>query len=176
MDRTLTHWLGALALASCSVSGWAQENGQPTLMSAEWAQGACNAWNADPVLTDQLVESGWVDNTGERGYKVLQIYRADCPESPRIELQIHKVNGKAKCSYGGWAQTPRLDPKKDYLMFAETTRWMEMGRGEYGPMRAMMLGRLQFTGPKMEAMGNMGPFANFLQLAGKVPSDQSCPR
>ena len=46
-----------------------------------------------------------------------------------------------------------------------------MGKGEYGPMKAMMLGRLGFDGPMLEAMGNMGPFANFLLLVGKVPSE-----
>jgi putative sterol carrier protein len=51
-----------------------------------------------------------------------------------------------------------------------------MGEGKYGPMKAMMLRRLKFTGPKMEAMGNMGPFTNFLLLVGTVPSDtSSCP-
>jgi putative sterol carrier protein len=52
-----------------------------------------------------------------------------------------------------------------------------MGKGEYGPMRAMMFGRLEFEGPKGEAMSNMGPFENFLLLVGKVPSEAgSCPK
>jgi hypothetical protein len=39
-----------------------------------------------------------------------------------------------------------------------------------------LLGRLHFSGPKLEAMGNMGPFSSFLRLVGKVPSDASrCP-
>jgi putative sterol carrier protein len=43
-------------------------------------------------------------------------------------------------------------------------------------MRAMMLGRLNFEGPKMEAMGNMAPFGGFLLLVGKVPGDwAACP-
>jgi putative sterol carrier protein len=51
-----------------------------------------------------------------------------------------------------------------------------MGKGEYGPMRAMMLGRLGFSGPMVEAMGNMAPFENFLLLVGKVPSEtKACP-
>ncbi len=38
-----------------------------------------------------------------------------------------------------------------------------------------MLGQT-FTGPKWEAMQNMGPFEKFLMLAGVVPSDaSSCP-
>ena len=70
-----------------------------------------------------------------------------------------------------------LDSGADYVMHASTQRWLEMGAGDYGPMKAMMLGRLSFKGPYGEAMGNMGPFTNFLLLVGKVPSDSSiCPR
>jgi putative sterol carrier protein len=62
-------------------------------------------------------------------------------------------------------------------MHARTQRWLEMGAGEYGPMKGMMLGRLSFSGPYGEAMGNMGPFTNFLLLVGKVPADsQNCPQ
>jgi putative sterol carrier protein len=50
-----------------------------------------------------------------------------------------------------------------------------MGAGEYGAMKAMMLGRLSFSGPYGEAMGNMGPFGNFLLLAGRVPGSATCP-
>jgi putative sterol carrier protein len=51
-----------------------------------------------------------------------------------------------------------------------------MGRGDYGPMRAMFMQRLGFDGPKLEAMGNMGPFENFLLLVGKVASEtKTCP-
>ena len=40
----------------------------------------------------------------------------------------------------------------------------------------MLFGRLNFAGPKMEAMGNMGPFKSFLLLVGKVPGDwATCP-
>ncbi len=71
--------------------------------------------------------------------------------------------------------TPDLDV--DYAMNAETRHRIEMGRGEYGPMRAMMFGRLSFEGPMVEAMGNMGPFESFLLLVGKVPGDAaSCPK
>ena len=61
-------------------------------------------------------------------------------------------------------------------MYADTERWREMGAGEYGPMKAMMFGRLQFDGPMWEAMKNMGPFEQFLLLVGKVDaSTDSCP-
>jgi len=50
-----------------------------------------------------------------------------------------------------------------------------MGAGQYGPMKAMMFGRLHFSGPYGEAMGNMGPFGSFPLLAGKVEGTETCP-
>jgi putative sterol carrier protein len=148
----------------------------PVLMSADWAKDACAAWNNDPVLTDKLAESGWVKNDGGRGFKVMQVYRSDCGDKPTAEMRIALKDGKAACVYGGAPETAKLDSGADYVMKAETVRWIEMGKGEYGPMSAMMFGRLGFDGPKMEAMGNMGPFGNFLLLVGKVPSETAaCP-
>ena len=143
------------------------------LMSEEWAVEACEAWNEDELLTGELTK--WIDNDLDRGYKVIQIYRMDCEESPRVELRLESVEGKTQCTRGGLAKE-ELQPKADYLMFAQTTRWEEMGAGKYGPMKGMMLRRLRFQGPKMEAMNNMGPFKNFLLLTGEIPSDTStCP-
>lgn len=148
----------------------------PVLMSAEWAKDACEAWNKDPVLTDKLVESGWVKNDAGRGFKVMGVYRSDCGSTPTAELRVSLKDGKAMCVYGGAPETAKLDSAADYVMKAETARWVEMGKGDYGPMKAMMLGRLGFDGPMMEAMGNMGPFENFLLLVGKVPGETaSCP-
>jgi putative sterol carrier protein len=154
---------------------WGMAEAAPVMMTPEWANGMCEAWNAEPVLTDKLVESGWIKNDKGRGYKVMQIYRTDCADSARIELRVAAKDGKAICSYGGTA-TSKLDSDADYLMWAETARWLEMGKGEYGPMRAMFFQRLHFDGPMGEAMGNMGPFESFLLLVGKVPGDTSaCP-
>ena len=148
----------------------------PVMMSAEWGKEACEAWNRDPVLTDKLVESGWVKNDKGRGFKVMQVYRSDCGERPTAELRVALKDGKAMCVFGGAAETAKLDSGADYVMKAETVRWVEMGKGEYGPMRAMMMGRLGFSGPMMEAMGNMAPFENFLLLVGKVASETAtCP-
>ena len=145
-------------------------------MSAPWAEAMCGAWNADASLTNGLAESGWAGNHAGRGFKAMQIYRTDCPKSPRIEMQIALKDGKAMCVYGGAAKTQALNSSADYLMWAETPKWREMGSGDLGPMRAMMFGSLNFEGPKMEAMGNMGPFGGFLMLVGKVPGDWSaCP-
>jgi len=145
------------------------------MMSPEWARGMCNAWNADATLTQGLAESGWVKNDKGRGFKVMQVYRADCEGSPRIELRVSEKDGKALCVYGGQAES-KLDGDADYLMWADTKRWIEMGKGEYGPMRAMMFRRLRFDGPMNEAMSNMGPFENFLLLVGKVEGDTAaCP-
>ena len=153
----------------------AAQGGTPALMSPGWAEAACQAWNAEPALTDELVKSGWAGNDAKRGFKVIQIYRSDCADSPRVELRIAERSGKARCTYGGKLETAKLDASADYLMYAETARWEEMGRGEYGAMRAMALNRLQFDGPVLEAMRNMGPFENFLLLVGKVPGGTACP-
>ncbi len=148
----------------------------PVMMSADWAKEACEAWNRDPVLTDKLVETGWIKNDKARGFKVMQVFRSDCGDKATAELRVALKDGKAMCVFGGAAEAAKLDSGADYLMKAETGRWVEMGKGEYGPMRAMMLGRLGFTGPMVEAMGNMAPFENFLLLVGKVPSDtRACP-
>lgn len=164
-----TIWAGVF-LSFFSTAGHAAS----AMMGPEWAQGMCQAWNANPKLTGELVESGWVKNDNKRGFKVMQIYRADCKGSPRIELRVSEKSGKAVCVYGGKAET-KLDSDVDYLMWADTPRWVEMGKGEYGPMKAMFFQYLLFDGPMFEAMGNMGPFENFLLLVGKVPGDATCP-
>ena len=176
MNRTLTLFAAAAVVAGLAAATPGLAQTAPVAMSAPWAQAMCSAWNADATLTGKLVESGWVGNDGGRGFKAMQIYRADCPNAARVELQIALKDDKAQCVYGGAAKTTPLAGGSDYLMWADTPRWREMGAGEYGPMRAMMFGRLNFAGPKVEAMGNMGPFGNFLLLVGKVPGDWSaCP-
>lgn len=165
-----------LAVGAFAVSLAAGAN--PVFMSPDWAQKACEAWNADKGLTEKLQESGWVANHKNRGYKTLRVARSDCPSgTPLAELRIAPKEGKALCVQGGPAGSAVLDGDTDYLMKAETPRWLEMGRGEYGPMRAMMFGRLSFDGPMGEAMGNMGPFEGFLRLVGSVPGETSaCPK
>ena len=146
------------------------------MMSSEWGSAVCDAWNQDPVLTDELVSSGWVDNNAGRGSKVMHVYRSDCGNEPTAEIRIAPVDGKAQCVYGGAVETTTLNKKVDYQMHAKTSRWIEMGSGEYGPMKAMYFMRLKFSGPKFEAMKNMGPFYSFLLLVGVVPSDTAtCP-
>lgn len=145
------------------------------LMSTEWGAAACDAWNANSTLTDELVE--WGANEGGKGYKVMQVYRMDCNETPTVELQITIQDGKAMCTYGGAVQTTDLNAKVDYVMYAKTKNWERMGSGKDGAMKAMTLGRLKFDGPKMEAMSNMGPFGAFLKLTGDVEGDTgACPQ
>ena len=168
-------FIAAALAASCAFAA-APALAQPVLMSADWGAAACEAWNKDATLTDQLVESGWAKNDKGRGYKVMHVYRSDCGTQATTEMRIALKGEKAQCVYGGAVQPGKLDDSADYVMSAETPRWLEMGRGDYGPMRAMMFGRLAFVGPKLEAMGNMGPFENFLLLVGKVKSSSaSCP-
>ncbi|MES2408429.1 MAG: SCP2 sterol-binding domain-containing protein [Pseudomonadota bacterium] len=145
------------------------------LMSAEWAAQTCEAWNKDASLTTGLAGK-WIKNDHDQGYKVIQMYRTDCESSPPVEIRIADKDGKAKCIYGGKLETAKPDSSVDYLMHATTRRWVEMGAGDYGPMKAMLFGRLKFSGPRMEAMGVLGPLGSFLKLIGKVPSVTSdCP-
>lgn len=163
-----------MAAAFAAMAGTAAA--APALMSEEWAKAACTAWNADATLTKDLHETGWAANDKKRGYKALQVARKDCKASPKVELRIAAKDGKAMCVSGA-KSAAALDLDVDYAMVADTKRWVEMGKGEYGPMRAMMFGRLSFDGPMGEAMGNMGPFESFLLLVGKVPGDTAgCPQ
>jgi putative sterol carrier protein len=162
-----------LAAALAALAGTAAA---APMMSEEWAKAACAAWNADATLTKELYETGWAANDKKRGYKALQVARKDCKSSQKVEVRISAKDGKALCVSGGLS-TAKLDLDVDYAMTAETKRWIEMGKGEYGPMRAMMFGRLSFDGPMGEAMGNMGPFEAFLLLVGKVPGEtNACPQ
>ena len=97
----------------------------PVFMSAEWAVNACDAWNENETLTTELEK--WIENDLDRGFKVMHIYRLDCEESPRIEMRIALEEGQTRCVYGGAVETEELDPDADYLMFAMTERWQEMG-------------------------------------------------
>jgi putative sterol carrier protein len=149
---------------------------KPVFMSGPWASAACKAWNENPTLTEKLKKSGWVDNNNKRGFKIMQIYRNDCPNSPRVEMRIMDKDGKATCTYGGLAQAVQPNSNYDYVMHASTKNWKKMGSGDLGPMWAMTTFRLKFSGPMGEAMSNMGPFKQFLLLTGKVPSNyDSCP-
>lgn len=163
----------SIALAALVVFATAA-HAAPPMMSVEWTAQACDAWNKDPVLTDGLAEK-WIKNNADRGYKIIHLYRTDCGEATQTEMKIADKDGKAMCVYGGAVQNPKMDYSVDYTMHATTERWNEMGAGEYGPMKAMMFGRLKFAGPKVEAMTVMGPFETFLRLPGKIPGDQACP-
>ena len=151
-------------------------------MDAAWAKQACNAWNADPVLTAQLMtipsDDGngysWVGNDAGRGFKLVQMYRTQCKETSKIQLNIAVQGGKAMCVYGGAPDGKAMNFDVDYLMHANDKDWTCMGEGKFGcgAMGAMMTGKLKFQGPKMEAMKVMDPFENFLQLTGKVAGNK----
>jgi putative sterol carrier protein len=165
----------SIALAALAVFTTAAHASTP-LMSAEWTAEACAYWNKDATLTDGLAK-GWIQNDGGRGYKIIHLYRTDCSEATQTEMKIIPKDGKAICEYGGALRTTNEEMKyaSDYQMHATTEHWTEMGAGEYGPMKAMMFGKLKFVGPKVEAMKVMGPFETFLRLPGKIPGDKACP-
>ena len=146
-------------------------------MDAEWASGMCEAWNGSTELTEGL-GGDWSANNAGRGYKVIRLYRTDCGEDTAVQLTISDQEGKAVCTYGGAPSDEEMNYEVDYLMHATDEDWACMGKGSWGcgAMGAMMTGKLQFQGPKMEAMGVMGPFNEFLQLTDEVPGDMdACP-
>ena len=101
----------------------------------------------------------------------MHVYRSDCEDEPTAQIRIAPVDVKAQCVCGSAVETTTLSKKVDYRMHAKTSRWVEMGAGEYGLMKAMSFIYLKFAGPKWEVMKNMGPFSSFLLLVGVVPSD-----
>lgn len=147
-------------------------------MDANWAQTACDAWNLNTILTTELGGDNWMNNNKDRGYKLIQMYRTDCGAESKVQLNIEDKGGKASCTYGGIPDGKEINSSADYIMHATDERWTQLGQGDYGPMKAMMFGRLKFTGPKAEAMSVMSPFGEFLKLAGSVAGDkgkENCP-
>lgn len=157
-------FIGLLTIGSVGLA-------QPVFMDADWAKAFCDVWNNTPTLVNELGKnSSWAEVPERK----LFLYRRDCGKDKQVQLTIKNENGKAVCVYGGWKKDEKTSD--DFLMFADTKRWLEMGRGEYGPMKAMMFGRLKFKGPKFVAMKNMGPFEAFLLAIDDVESDTSrCP-
>ncbi|MDH4183711.1 MAG: SCP2 sterol-binding domain-containing protein [Nitrospinota bacterium] len=163
----------SFCVVSISTAAWAQEPAAGAaadvspMLSEQWGKAACSEWNKDDVLSKGLKDSGWISNSKKnRGFRIIEIYRSDCANSPHIQLKFQEKEGKAFCVDSG----PMFDKEWDFLMYAETKHWVSMGKGEVGPMGGMMTGKLNFKGSMWEAMQNMGPFKNFLLLFGKVPS------
>ncbi len=148
-----------------------------TYMSAAWARQACDAWNKNTTLTEELVGDVWMGNNA-RGYKLIQMYRSGCSEETKIQLKIEDKNGKAMCVYGGIPDGQKLSKDVDYLLSASDERWAEMAEGKYGPFKAMMFGYLDMKGPYDEAMYSLQPFSVFLKLVASVPGvkgEGNCP-
>lgn len=55
-------------------------------------------------------------------------------------MRITEKDGKALCTYGGAGET-KLDASVDYTMSARDRPLGRIGRGAYGPLRAVMFGR-----------------------------------
>ncbi len=172
MKQVANSFVAALAFAFSASSH------AGVFMDAAWASELCKAWNANAALTQGLGGDAWAKNDAGRGYKAIQLYRSKCGEKSKVELEIANKDGKALCSYGGAVKHAKVDYAVDYLMYADDEAWTCMGEGKFGcgAMGAMASGKLKFQGPKMEAMGVMGPFDKFLVMTGAVPGDKgTCP-
>jgi putative sterol carrier protein len=164
----------AFAALLTSLSATAQAD---VFMGSQWAKQACDAWNKNTTLTEKLGKK-WAENDAGRGFKTIQMYRDKCGAGSKVELKIASKDGKAICTYGGAVTNRSPDYGVDYLMHASDEDWTCRGEGGSGcgAMGAMTTGKLKFSGPKMEAMGVMGPFNQFLVLTGSIPGDKStCP-
>jgi putative sterol carrier protein len=169
--------LGAVSAGLLSTSATAVE-----FMDAVWAKQACDAWNKDAVLTEKLAQMPedmfgsegykWIKNDAGRGYKIITMSRDGC-KAPRVQLNIAEKNGKAMCIYGGKLDGKKLNMTVDYYMHATDADWTCMGSGKCGVMGSMMTNKLKFSGPKLEAMKVMDPFASFLKLTGKVAATKT---
>jgi putative sterol carrier protein len=171
MIRKLTCALPAIALAFTGGANAA------TFMDTQWASQICSEWNKSNLAT-ALGGEAWAANNADRGYKLIHLYREKCGDQSKVELEISDKDGKAHCSYGGAVKHAKPNYDVDYLMHATDEDWTCMGEGKFGcgAMGAMTTGKLKFKGPKMEAMGVIGPFDGFLVLTGKVTGDKgSCP-
>ena len=160
----------AAAPAAAATSTAQAPAAAPAFMSSAWAQNLCIAWNNSPTLTEKLAGS-WVKNNGGKGYKAMEICVSDMKSTPPVQLEMALKGGKAECIYGGPIKVTKLNYNHDYKMWATTHNWQHMG----SPMIAMMWGDLNFKGPKMEAMENMGPFGAFLKLVKDVPATVPAP-
>lgn len=163
-------------LISVTVLASAAASQATPLMSTDWAAAACQEWNKTPTLTDGLVGKVWLGNDAGRGYKIIQMYRNECGAASKVELKIVPQDGKAMCIYGGQPATPNFDAAKDYVMYAPTLTWNEMGAGKYGPKSGMVFRGFRFDGSMSEAMGVMGAFEAFVLIPGKVPGEAECPK
>jgi putative sterol carrier protein len=159
------------------VSASAQAAG--AFMDADWAEQMCQQWNQTSELTMGLAGKDWVENDAGRGYKSIHLYRTNCGDAAKVELELVSKDGKAICQYGGAVKHAELNYDVDYLMHADDEDWVCMGAGNWGcgAMGAMMTGKLKFDGPKGEAMGVIGPFDSFLLGTGKVAGVmKDCPK
>lgn len=78
-------------------------------------------------------------------------------------MRITEKDGRALCTYGGAGET-KLDASVDYTMSARDRPLGRIGRGAYGPLRAVMFGRLEFQGSIWRSDGQMDSFQQLLPL------------
>ena len=119
-------------------------------------------YNAGPTAAE-LVASGWAGNDGGRGFKVIQIV----VEGTDMTAELH-LDGTGKIVKYNRGLPTKVNFDFDYKMTSTKDGWAEMATGKNGPMYHMtpFVGSLSFEGPMKEAMGNMGPFAQFLIVIG----------
>jgi hypothetical protein len=59
-------------------------------MDADWAKKACDGWNNNATLTNELGGDEWAANDGGRGYKLIQMYRDECGADSKVQINIRR--------------------------------------------------------------------------------------
>ena len=113
----------------------------------------------------ELISSGWVENDGGKGFKIVQIFVNHSFQS--IELYIDK-SGKIVT----WIDSARtadssMNADVDYQFFADIEDWHMISKGENDFMYHLTVGGLSFKGPMMEAMSKMQAIDQLLLIIAK---------
>ena len=113
----------------------------------------------------ELTNSGWVNNDGGKGFKIIQIFVNQSFQS--IELHIDK-SGKIIT----WIDSARsadssMNADVDYQFFADIEDWLIISKGENDFMYHLTVGGLTFKGPMMEAMSKMQAIDQLLLIIAK---------
>jgi tetratricopeptide (TPR) repeat protein len=80
-------------------------------------------------MTKGLADSEWVDNDGDKGFKIIQLYRNDCPDSPHVEMQFERQDNKAMCVYADFLVEHAGKIEEAGELYEEA---LEMREGIYG--------------------------------------------
>ena len=104
-------------------------------------------------IPSELVTSGWVENSGAKNFKIIQVFISHSLHSNELHIDH---SGKIVT----WINSARsvdssINSDVDYQFFADAEDWEIIADSEENFMHHMTVGGLTFKGPMMEAMSKM---------------------